>query len=94
MALRNLIGMTLAQLQQVAMENGMPMFTAKQMADWLYVKQVGSIDDMTNISLKFRSKLSENYEVSLQAPSHAAASSDGTVKYLWELADGNARMVI
>ena len=89
MALRNLIGMTLAQLQQVAMENGMPMFTAKQMADWLYVKQVGSIDDMTNISLKFRSKLSENYEVSLQAPSHAAASSDGTVKYLFPVRDGH-----
>ena len=89
MALRNLIGMTLAQLQQVAMENGMPMFTAKQMADWLYVKQVGSIDDMTNISLKFRSKLSENNEVSLQAPSHAAASSDGTVKYLFPVRDGH-----
>ena len=89
MALRNLIGMTLAQLQQVAMENGMPMFTAKQIADWLYVKQVGSIDDMTNISLKFRSKLSENYEVSLQAPSHAAASSDGTVKYLFPVRDGH-----
>lgn len=89
MALRNLIGMTLAQLQQVAMENGMPMFTAKQMADWLYVKQVGSIDDMTNISLKFRSKLSESYEVSLQAPSHAAASSDGTVKYLFPVRDGH-----
>ena len=81
--------MTLAQLQQVAMENGMPMFTAKQIADWLYVKQVGSIDDMTNISLKFRSKLSENYEVSLQAPSHAAASSDGTVKYLFPVRDGH-----
>ncbi len=89
MALRNLIGMTLAQLQQVAMENGMPMFTAKQMADWLYVKQVSSIDDMTNISLKFRSKLSENYEVSLQAPSHTAASSDGTVKYLFPVRDGH-----
>lgn len=89
MALRNLIGMTLAQLQQVAMGNGMPMFTAKQMADWLYVKQVGSIDDMTNISLKFRSKLSESYEVSLQAPSHAAASSDGTVKYLFPVRDGH-----
>ena len=68
MAKKNLVGMTLAGLQQVAVENGMPLFTAKQMADWLYVKQVSSIDAMTNLSLKHRSKLAENYEVSLAAP--------------------------
>ena len=89
MALKNLVGMTLAQLQQVAVENGMPLFTAKQMADWLYVKQVKSIDGMTNLSLKVRSKLSENYEVGLAAPSHAAASQDGTVKYLFPVRDGH-----
>ena len=89
MALKNLVGMTLAQLQQVAVENGMPLFTAKQMADWLYVKQVKSIDGMTNLSLQVRSKLSENYEVGLAAPSHAAASQDGTVKYLFPVRDGH-----
>ena len=83
MALKNLVGMTLAQLQQVAVENGMPLFTAKQMADWLYVKQVTSIEQMTNLSLKHRAKLAENYEVGLASPSDAAASSDGTVKYLF-----------
>ena len=83
MALKNLVGMTLSQLQQVAVENGMPLFTAKQMADWLYVKQVRSIDDMTNLSLKHRAKLAENYEVGLAEPSHKAASTDGTVKYLF-----------
>lgn len=85
---KNLIGMTLAQLQQVAVENGMPLFTAKQMADWLYVKQVDSIDRMTNISLKFRSRLQEQYEVSLQAPAESKASVDGTVKYLFPVQDG------
>ena len=89
MALKNLVGMTLAQLQQVAADNGMPLFTAKQMADWLYVKQVKSIDGMTNLSLKARAKLKENYEVGLAAPSDAAASSDGTVKYLFPVKDGH-----
>ena len=89
MALRNLVGMTLAQLQQVAVENGMPLFTAKQMADWLYVKQVRSIDGMTNISLKHRAKLAENYEVGLEEPSHKAASADGTVKYLFPVRNGH-----
>ena len=87
MAKENLVGMTLAQLQQVAVENGMPLFTAKQIADWLYVKQVSSIDAMTNLSLKHRAKLAENYEVGLAAPAHQAASADGTVKYLFPVQD-------
>lgn len=86
---KNLVGMTLAGLQQVAVENGMPLFTAKQMADWLYVKQVSSIDDMTNISLKFRAKLAEKYDLILTPPAHEAASADGTVKYLFPVADGH-----
>ena len=92
MARRNLIGMTLAQLQQVAVENGMPLFTAKQMADWLYVKQVRSIDEMTNLSLKHRAMLTESYEVGLAVPSDkaaSAASADGTVKYLFPVQDGH-----
>jgi len=86
---KNLVGMTLAELQQVTVEVGMPMFAAKQMADWLYVKQVSSIDQMTNISLKLRERLAANYEVALAAPSHAAASQDGTVKYLFPVQDGH-----
>lgn len=66
----------------------MPLFTAKQMADWLYVKQVDSIDKMTNISLKFRSALSERYCVSLSAPSESVMSDDGTIKYLYPVSDG------
>jgi len=89
MGRKNLVGMTLAQLQQVAVENGMPLFTARQMADWLYVKQVSSIDSMTNISLRHRARLAESYEVALSAPSHAAASEDGTVKYLFPVKDGH-----
>ena len=81
--------MTLAELQQVAVEVGMPMFAAKQMADWLYVKQVCSIDQMTNISLKLRERLSESYEIMLSAPEHKAASADGTVKYLFPVQDGH-----
>ena len=89
MALNNLVGMTLAQLQQLAVENGMPLFTAKQMADWLYVKQVRSIDEMTNLSLKARTRLAQNYQVGLAEPSHKAASQDGTVKYLFPVQNGH-----
>ena len=89
MAKKNLVGLTLAQLQQVAVEVGMPMFAAKQMADWLYVKQVSSIDQMTNISLKLRERLAADYEIGLAAPQHKVASADGTVKYLFPVQDGH-----
>ena len=90
MGRKNLVGMTLAQLQQVAVENGMPLFTARQLADWLYVKQVSSIDSMTNISLKHRAMLAENYEVGLSEPSLNAASDDGTVKFLFPVRNGHS----
>ena len=85
----NLVGLTLPELQDVVLQLGMPMFTAKQIADWLYVKKVDSIDKMTNVSLKFRSLLAEKYTISLSAPAESAESSDGTVKHLFQVADGS-----
>lgn len=86
--MKNLLGMTMTELQQVVAENDMPLYAAGQLADWLYIKQVDSIDKMTNISLKSRAKLSENYTVSLSQPVGSALSVDGTVKYLYEVEGG------
>jgi 23S rRNA (adenine2503-C2)-methyltransferase len=89
MLMKNLLGMTMTELQQVVAENDMPLYAAGQLADWLYIKQVDSIDKMTNISLKSRAKLSENYTVSLSQPVGSALSVDGTVKYLYEVEGGH-----
>ena len=45
-----LMGMTLAELTTMAKELGLPGFTAKQMAGWMYGKHVASVGDMANIS--------------------------------------------
>ncbi|MGN0047623.1 MAG: 23S rRNA (adenine(2503)-C(2))-methyltransferase RlmN [Bacteroides sp.] len=84
-----LLGMTLAELQGVASHLGMPAFTAKQLAQWLYVKKVTSIDQMTNLSLKHRELLKQCYEVGAAAPVNAMRSSDGTVKYLYQVGDNH-----
>ena len=55
--------MTLVELQSLAKRLGMPGFAAKQIASWLYDKKVASIDEMTNLSLKYRELLKQNYEV-------------------------------
>lgn len=86
---RKLLGMTLAQLKEAVTEVGMPVFTAKQIADWVYIKRARSIDDMSNISLKNRALLNSMFEVGYQAPADAARSVDGTVKYLYAVENGH-----
>ena len=67
----------------------MPLFTAKQMASWLYDKKVKTIDEMTNLSLKHRTLLNELYEVGATAPMHSMSSLDGTIKYLYQVGENS-----
>ncbi|MCM1483072.1 MAG: 23S rRNA (adenine(2503)-C(2))-methyltransferase RlmN [Muribaculaceae bacterium] len=83
-ALRPLIGLTLSGLRRVAAECGLPSFSAGQMARWLYVRRVISIDDMTDISLAGRQRLKEAYTVGRRAPKAESVSVDGTAKYLFD----------
>lgn len=79
-----LLGKTLDELHAVAQGLGMPRFTAKQMAQWLYQKRVRSIDEMTNLSLANRMRLTEaGYCVGYEDPAEAARSVDGTIRYLF-----------
>ena len=83
-----LLGMTLAQLRQVAVDNGLPAFAGAQMARWLYVQRVTDIDAMTNLSRQARERLSLKYCVGREAPLTSMASVDGTVKYLFDSGHG------
>lgn len=78
-----LLGKNLEELKKVVSEEGLPGFTAKQIAQWLYVKKVRSIDDMTNLSKAARAALNEKYEVGLVEYAGMQLSSDGTKKYLF-----------
>ena len=79
-----LIGMTLAQLQGVVADMGLPRFTAAQIARWLYVQRVTDIDAMTNLSKTARQRLAQRYCVGREEPLSAQHSVDGTVKYLFD----------
>ena len=83
-----LLGLSLDELKTVVKDLGMPQFTARQIAGWLYQQHVGSIDEMTNISKVNRERLSEAYVVGAMAPIDCQRSVDGTVKYLFPVADG------
>ena len=85
---RKLLGMDHVEMQAVVKEMGMPGFAARQMMEWVYVKRARSIDDMTNLSLKHREALSQQYEVGISDPVEGIHSKDGTIKYLFKIRDG------
>lgn len=78
-----LFGKTLEELTALALELGLPKFTGKQLADWLYKKDVDALSDMTNLSGKARGLLTEHYSFGLHAPVKMQESIDGTKKYLF-----------
>ena len=83
--METLLGKTLQELQQVALSVGLPRFAGKQLAEWLYQKRAASFAEMTNISLKGRQALAEQYTIGLTPPSAEAVSTDGTKKYLFKI---------
>lgn len=83
-----LLGMNLAELRSAVAALGMPAFTGKQLAEWLYGKGATSFDAMTNISQKNRTLLAQHYTVGAQPPVDCQRSVDGTVKYLFPTSDG------
>lgn len=82
-----LLGKTLTELQEVALQAGLPKFAGKQLAQWLYVKRVTDFDEMTNISLKGREALKTAYVIGRHAPVREALSVDGTRKYLFAVGE-------
>lgn len=83
-----LLGMTLDELKSMVTELGMPAFTAKQIASWMYDKRVRSIEEMTNISKANRELLEQNCTIGCMDPIEQVKSKDGTVKYLFPTSDG------
>ncbi len=83
-----LLGMTLDELKAAVKEQGMPAFTAGQIARWVYAAHVTEVDAMTNISKANRKLLEEKFEIGCMAPLESQRSKDGTVKYLFPTASG------
>lgn len=81
--------MTLEELTAALKEMGEPAFRGKQVFTWLH-RGVRSFDEMSDISKSLREKLAGVYRVNgLTVARKQISKNDGTVKYLWELHDGN-----
>ena len=68
---------------------GQKSFRVKQIWKWLYAKGSKKFDDMSDVSLKFRENLKNNYQIKLPLINKDETSQDGTRKWLFGLEDGN-----
>ena len=85
----NLKSLTQPELAAIFKELGQPGFRAKQVFTWLH-KGVRSYDEMTNLPKNLRDLLAEKYPINAPKVVRKQESrKDGTIKYLWELSDGN-----
>ena len=81
--------MDLVEIAQMLKEMGEPSYRAKQVFVWLH-KGVRSFDEMTNLSKALREKLDAAFYITVPTIVRKQESAkDGTIKYLWQLRDGN-----
>jgi len=69
-------------------ERGQHSYRAAQVWQWLYQKRAVSFDEMSNLSGALRRQLAEDFSISRPRIARQSESRDGTVKFLFELADG------
>lgn len=87
--MKNLMDMTLEELEKMLLDMGQQKFRAKQIFKWVN-SGIRTIDDMTNISKQFRQELALNCKASrIKLISKLQSEIDSTAKYLFELEDGN-----
>ena len=83
----HLLGMTRKELQELAESLGQPGFRGRQIAEWLYKRNAGSLDQMTDLPAAFRSRLAESSALYRDTILNQIRSPDGTTKFLLELQD-------
>ena len=88
--MKNIKDYNLDELKQELVNLEEKTFRAEQIFKWLYQEKVKSFDEMTNISLDLREKLKENYTMCNFNILKKQVSKDGTIKYLFDVLDGNA----
>lgn len=71
------------------MEHGQKKYRAEQVWDWLYIKRVQSFEEMKNVGKDCIELLEENFVIQTLKESVKQESADGTIKFLFEMQDGN-----
>ena len=85
----SLLGLDLQELTDLAIESGQPAYRGQQLFDAVYRHKMERLDQISTLPLDYRARLVEQgWGVGLPGIARKFISSDGTVRYLVELADG------
>ena len=85
----DLIGLSRAELVTEMARMQLPRFRADQLWHWIYHKGVTDFSAMTTLAKPLRANLSGYYTIGRLAVSSRQESQDGTIKWLFRLADGH-----
>ena len=88
--MKNIKDFNIEELKQELVNLGEKPFRAEQIFKWIFEENVTSFDEMTNISLELREKLKKEYTLCVFNIIKKQVASDGTIKYLFDVLDGNA----
>ena len=88
--MKNIKNYNLEELKQEFIKLGEKPYRAEQVFKWIYEVNVTSFEEMTNISLDLRKKLEENFTLANFRILKKQIATDGTIKYLFDVLDGNA----
>ena len=88
--MKNIKDYNLEELKKEMIELGEKPFRAEQIFKWVHQEKVKTFEEMTNLSLELRKKLEKNYTMCNYKILKKQESKDGTIKYLFDVLDGNA----
>ena len=88
--MRNIKDYNLDELKEEFLKLGEKQYRAEQVFKWIYIDEVTSFDEMTNISKDLREKLKLEFKLHNFKILQKQESTDGTKKYLFDILDDNA----
>lgn len=77
-----------AELGRALAELGQPAFRVRQVGAWVYERRATDFEQMTDLPASLRPALADRFALAAAERSFEARSSDGTIKHLWRLGDG------
>src|SRR6266403_5204770 len=85
----SLLGLSSQELTTLVLDSGQPAYRGQQLFDAVYRQRVETLEQISTLPQEYRVRLGEQgWRVGLPGISRQFVSSDGTVRYLMELADG------
>ena len=80
---------TVEDFKSYLLSKGEKPFRSTQLIEWLYRHKINSFDEITNMKKSFIETLKEDFVIDKLELVLKQESSDGTIKFLFRLSDGN-----